>query len=283
MAGFGMLLKTWREARGYSQQFLASEAEMSTRHLSFLETGRSGPSEDTVIRLGAVLELPDREIQRLLYAAGYASDWNRPPSDVTPAQLAKVATLLPAQDPFPAFVTDPRWWIVSSNRGGNAFFARCLELNPTLKSDPFDIAEIVTDKSSMGQIVPNAEAIQQEIIAGLFELAPDPTAGGNTERLYERVTGEAPNDDAPSTPVTRTGNAAGAWEVVAQFADGEERFALELLALPFGGPCAGYGLLLTNPASEADVESATRYFDRLILEREGANPSDGLLPPPAHE
>jgi len=273
MAGFGMLLKTWREARGHSQQHLAGEAGMSTRHLSFLETGRSGPSEETVIRLGAVLELPDREIQRLLYAAGYASDWNRPPSDVTPGQLARVTALLPAQEPFPAFVTDPKWRIVSTNRGGDAFFGRCLELNPSLRSDPFDIGEIVIDPTSMGRIVTNADAIRQEIIAGLFELAPDPTAGGNTELLYERVAGEAPEKVGVAPPVESTSLTSGAWEVVGHFADRGEQFAMELLALPFGGPCAGFGLLLTNPASEADEQSARRYFAGL-----GATTDDSPTP-----
>lgn len=268
MAGFGLLLRHWRERRGYSQQFLAAEAGMSTRHLSFLETERSGPSEIAIANLGRVLELPEREVQRLLYTAGFASDWNRPPTEVTPSQLAKVAVLLDAVEPGPAFITDPRWRIVAQNRSGAAFFARCLALNAELQSDPFDIAEIVADPASMGRIVRNAPAIREEIIAGLFELAPDPAAAGNTEHLYETVAGDGP--PAPPEPMRAPGRSGapgvatmGAWEVIAEFDDLGHAFSLALLAIPFGGPCAGYGLLLSEPVDEEHAERATAYFDRL--------------------
>jgi len=262
MAGFGLLLRHWREARGFSQQTLAAEAGMSTRHLSFLETERSGPSEIAVQNLGRVLELPDREVQRLLYTAGFASDWSRPPSEVTPRQLAKVAAMLDAQDPFPAFITDPRWRIVAQNRGGAAFFARCLALNPALKSEPFDIAEIVTDPASMGRIVTNTDMIEKAILAGLFELVPDPSESGNTDLLFERVAGES-TATPPGGGPERASIAGGAWEVEADFRDEGAKFSLGLLAIPFGGPCAGYGLLLTEPAREDEAEAAEGYFEGL--------------------
>jgi len=267
MAGFGLLLRHWREARGFSQQHLAAEANMSTRHLSFLETERSGPSEIAIVNLGRVLELSDREVQRLLYTAGFASDWNRPPTEVTPAQLGKVAALLHAQDPFPAFITDPKWRITSMNRGGESIFRRCLELNPDLQTDPFDIAEIVTDPKGLGQIVTNAAALQREIIAGLFELVPNPAESGNTELLYERVAGGGPSAPPAESPQGAPSFGAGAWEVAADFEDEGATFSLSLLAIPFGGPCAGYGLLLTEPVDDAHIVGATDYFEGLTARR----------------
>src|SRR6266849_11122546 len=71
-ASFGRLLRHWRQARGMSQLALAIEAEISSRHVSFLETGRTQPSRDMVQRLGAVLDLPLDERNALCLAAGYA-------------------------------------------------------------------------------------------------------------------------------------------------------------------------------------------------------------------
>ena len=271
MAGFGLLLRHWREARGYSQQYLAAEAGMSTRHLSFLETERSGPSEPAVTSLARTLALSDRETQRLLYAAGFASDWTKPASKVTQAQLSKVATLLAAQDPYPAFITDPAWQIISHNRGGQAFFARCLELNPELSCDPMDIAQIVVDPHSMGKIVTNTEAVQASAMAGLFQLVPDPASAGNTEHLYQQIAVAEPSvASPPDDDQVEASETSGAWEIAADFEDQGVCFTLELLAIPFGGPCAGYGLLLTNPVDEEHAVRASAYFSRLI----------NRLPPP---
>ena len=153
------------------------------------------------------------------------------------------------------------------NRGGESIFRRCLELNSGLQTDPFDIAEIVTDPTSLGQIVTNAEVLQQEIIAGLFELVPNPAESGNTDLLYERVAGDAPSAPPPpaaNAPAGSPSFGAGAWEVTADFEDGGPGFSLSLLAIPFGGPCAGYGLLLTEPIDAANAEVAAEYFTGLI-------------------
>jgi transcriptional regulator with XRE-family HTH domain len=74
---FGNLLRHWRRTRGVSQLELANRAGLSTRHLSFLETGRCGPSRGTVLQLGRALELPRTETDRLLLLSGHAGDWTR--------------------------------------------------------------------------------------------------------------------------------------------------------------------------------------------------------------
>lgn len=262
MAGFGTLLRHWRETRGHSQRHLAEEAGMSTRHLSFLETERCGPSEQAVINLGRVLEIPEREVQRLLFAAGFAGDWNRQTCRVTPSQLAKVGTLLSAHDPFPAFITDPTWKISSCNRSGHSIFTRCVELNPALNADPFDIAEIVVDPLSIGRIVTNSRAILRGAMAGLFQLEPDPALFGNTSHLFERLAQKSPA--APSEALKLGPHESGAWETTADFEDLGLDFTLELLAIPFAGPCSGYGLLLMTPVDESHAERAREYFDRLM-------------------
>lgn len=83
-ANVGAMLRTWRERRGISQLELAGRADSSSRHISFVETGRSRPSEEMVLRLAEHLEVPVRDRNALLVAAGYAPGtrtprWTRPP------------------------------------------------------------------------------------------------------------------------------------------------------------------------------------------------------------
>ena len=106
-AAFGEQLRSWRQRRRMSQLELAGEADISTRHLSYVETGRSNPSREMVLRLAARLDVPLRERNALLLLAGYAPVFpDRAPNDVALAQ-ARVAidTLLHAHDPFPALAS----------------------------------------------------------------------------------------------------------------------------------------------------------------------------------
>src|SRR5512143_1945113 len=104
----GPILRHGRQTRGLSQQGLAERSGMSTRHLSFLETGRCGPSRSAVLQLCKALDVPDAEVERLLLVAGYAGDWTRQFADPVALrpQLEKVSHLLAAHDPFPAVITD---------------------------------------------------------------------------------------------------------------------------------------------------------------------------------
>src|SRR5205085_9945642 len=97
-------LREWRQRRHLSQLDLAGDAEISTRHLSFVETGRATPSRDMVLRLAAELEVPLRERNALLLSAGYAPVYpDRELDDraLAPAKIA-VEALLAAHEPFPA-------------------------------------------------------------------------------------------------------------------------------------------------------------------------------------
>jgi transcriptional regulator with XRE-family HTH domain len=116
--GIGPLLKTWRTKRRLSQLDLALEAGVSTRHLSFLETGRSRPSEQMVLHLAEQLEVPLRERNRMLLAAGYAPVYAQRNLDAPQLQPVKEALdqLLKSHEPFPAIVVDRGWNLVAANR-----------------------------------------------------------------------------------------------------------------------------------------------------------------------
>ncbi|HXD40515.1 MAG TPA: helix-turn-helix transcriptional regulator [Ramlibacter sp.] len=115
---FGDSLRHWRQHRRLSQFDLAQEAEISTRHLSFVETGRSLPSREMVLRLAKRLDVPLRERNALLVAAGYAPMYRERPLD-DPAQSAAkqaVELILKSHEPYPALAVDRHWNLIAANR-----------------------------------------------------------------------------------------------------------------------------------------------------------------------
>lgn len=121
----GAQLKAWRARRRLSQLDLALEAEISSRHLSFVETGRSQPSRAMLLRLADSLAVPARERNRLLVAAGYAPAQPERSLDdpALAAARAAVELVLRAHEPFPALAVDRHWNLISSNAGVAAFLA----------------------------------------------------------------------------------------------------------------------------------------------------------------
>jgi transcriptional regulator with XRE-family HTH domain len=115
---FGKLLRHWREDRRLSQLALAGNAEISTKHLSFLETGRAAPSREMIVRLAEELQIPLRQRNALLHAAGYADLYPERPLGAPGLQLVGevVRTVLTGHEPYPAMAIDCCWNIVAMNR-----------------------------------------------------------------------------------------------------------------------------------------------------------------------
>lgn len=114
---FGILLKQWRDKRGLSQLDLAVNSQVSQRHISFLESGRAKPSLEMVLQLAAVLEIPLRQQNLMLSAAGFApihaeTDLSAP--EMTSVRRA-IAFMLHQQEPYPAFVIDRYWNLILNN------------------------------------------------------------------------------------------------------------------------------------------------------------------------
>lgn len=114
---FGDYLRHWRQHRRLSQLDLAQEAEISTRHLSFVETGRSQPSREMVLRLAERLDIPLRERNALLVAAGYAPMYRERPLDDPALAAARQAVelILKSHEPYPALAVDRHWNLVAAN------------------------------------------------------------------------------------------------------------------------------------------------------------------------
>ncbi|HEY9361080.1 MAG TPA: helix-turn-helix domain-containing protein, partial [Xanthobacteraceae bacterium] len=116
---FAAVLRSYRQRRGWSQLDLAQHAEISQRHLSFLELGRAAPSRDMVARLAATLDLPFRQQNALLLAAGFAPLWRE--TELSAPELVQVRKALDyimgQQEPFPAVAVDRHWNLLKANDG----------------------------------------------------------------------------------------------------------------------------------------------------------------------
>lgn len=114
---FGLMLKHWRKHRRYSQLQMAEDTGISSRHISFLETGRSAPSKELILRIGGFLSIPKREINRMLAVSGFAQvfrDVTEPDTDLEPVYFA-LDTLLENHLPYPAIVLNRNWDLVKAN------------------------------------------------------------------------------------------------------------------------------------------------------------------------
>jgi transcriptional regulator with XRE-family HTH domain len=114
---FGAHLRTWRHRRRMSQEELAGDADISTRHLSYIETGRANPSREVVLRLAARLEVPLREQNTFLLAAGYAPVYRESALNDPAFAAAKQAIelILKSHEPYPALAVDRRWNLIAAN------------------------------------------------------------------------------------------------------------------------------------------------------------------------
>lgn len=140
-APVGTLLRHWRQRRHLSQLDLAGEAEISTRHLSCLETGRALPSRAMLLRLSERLEVPLRERNRLLTAAGYAPLYAQRALDDPALQAAREAIerVLAGHEPYPALAVNRRWELVTHNRAVPPLLAG---VAPALLAPPLNVLRL---------------------------------------------------------------------------------------------------------------------------------------------
>lgn len=119
----GALLREWRQRRRLSQLELALAAESSTRHLSYVETGRAQPSRAMVLKLCRTLDVPLRERNTLLLAGGFAPEYRETGLDGTDSDGTRTAldTVLAAHEPYPAVAVDRHWNVVTTNRAMGLF------------------------------------------------------------------------------------------------------------------------------------------------------------------
>lgn len=170
-AGIGPLLQYWRRSRRLSQLALAVEADVSPRHVSFLETGRANPSREMVLLLAHALQVPLRERNALLTAAGFAPMYRESALDdplMAPVRSALDA-ILAQQEPYPAVVMNPRWDIVAANRAAGAFFSRLLD--GRTPPDPGNVLRLIFHPEGLKPSILNWDAVAQSLVERLHREA----------------------------------------------------------------------------------------------------------------
>jgi len=180
-----------------SQLELANEAEVSARHVSFLENGRSKPSREMLLRLAERLEIPLRERNALLLAGGFAPVYSERPLDDPELRAARGAVnlVLAGHEPFPAIAVDQHWTLIASNRAIEPFLS---EIDPAMLEPPVNVLRLSLHPNGLLPQIVNArqwrehllERLERQIemsgdhvlIALLKELRSYPVPGGSARR-----------------------------------------------------------------------------------------------------
>ena len=172
----GDLLREWRQRRRLSQLDLASEAEISTRHLSFLETGRSQPSRDMVLHLAEQLDVPLRDRNVLLQAAGYAAVFPERPLGDPALKAARQAIdqVLAGHEPNPALAVDRHWTLIASNAAARRLLAGT---EPSLLRPPVNVLRLSLHPQGLAPRTANLGEWREHILARLrrqIDISGDP-------------------------------------------------------------------------------------------------------------
>jgi transcriptional regulator with XRE-family HTH domain len=152
----GPLLRQWRERRRLSQLELALKARTSARHLSFVETGRSKPGRDMMLRLLGQLAVPFREQNQLLLAAGHAPAFPDRPlggPELEPVREA-LDQILSGHEPYPAFVVDRAWNLVAANSSTQVLMSAA-DVEPALLEPPINVLRVSLHPRGLGSLVVN--------------------------------------------------------------------------------------------------------------------------------
>jgi transcriptional regulator with XRE-family HTH domain len=184
-AGFGTLLREWRQRRRMSQLDLALDAGISSRHLSFVETGKSAPSRAMVLRLADQLGVPLREQNQMLVAAGYAPAFSERPFDAPSLAAARraVETVLAAHEPFPALAVDRHWTMVAANRAVAPLIA---DVAPALVAPPCNVLRLSLHPDGLQRRIRNLAEWRSHILARLHRQV-EATADAGLAALMEEL------------------------------------------------------------------------------------------------
>jgi len=193
----GVHLRQWRQRRRMSQLDLASEAAISARHLSFVETGRATPSREMILHLAEQLAIPMRERNVLLVAAGYAPIFpERPLNDPALGPIrAAIDKVLEGLRPYPAFALDRHWNIVASNRALQPIYE---DVDPQLLERPVNAMRLSLHPGGLAPRIENLAEWRGHLLHRLraqVELTADPTLVA----LLKEVSAY-PAPSAPRTP-----------------------------------------------------------------------------------
>jgi len=196
---FGDHLRDWRRRRRVSQLDLASEAEISTRHLSFIETGRSVPSRGMVLRLADVIDLPLRQRNQLLLAAGYAPAYPERKLDDPSLSAAQdaIGLILKGHEPYPALAVDRHWTLVAANGAVTKLMAGGA---PHLLAEPINVLRLSLHPEGLAPRIENLSEWRAHLLDRLrrqIDVTGDATLGALLDELkaYPHPASRTPHPD----------------------------------------------------------------------------------------
>ncbi|WP_375768367.1 helix-turn-helix transcriptional regulator [Archangium gephyra] len=204
----GELLRTWRQRRSLSQLDLACRADVSARHVSFLETGRSKPSREMLLHLAEELDIPLRERNALLTAAGFAPVYSEERLDAPALRAAREAVdlVLAGHEPYPALAVDRHWTLITANRAVGMLLA---EVSPELLQPPVNVLRLSLHPAGLGRNIINLEQWRAHVLARL-QRQIDVSADETLAALHEELRGGATHGGAaPSGGPAREQDFAG--------------------------------------------------------------------------
>jgi transcriptional regulator with XRE-family HTH domain len=190
----GPLLRDWRQRRRLSQLELASQAEVSARHLSFVENGRSKPSREMVLHLCERLDVPLRERNALLVAAGFAPMYRQTDLDAPEMASIRVAIdqVLAGHEPYPAVVVDRRWNLVAGNDSVMVFLD---DVDPGLLEPPVNVLRLTLHPRGLAKRIANLGEYRHHLLTRLRREAMI-TGDERLAAFHEELTGyPAPEED----------------------------------------------------------------------------------------
>jgi transcriptional regulator with XRE-family HTH domain len=193
----GSLLRDWRQRRRMSQLDLALEAGVSTRHLSFVETGRSRPSAEMVLHLAEELDVPLRDRNALLLAAGYAPVYGQRGLDepeMGPVRDA-IDQVLAGHDPWPALVIDRHWGMVAGNRAVGLLTAG---VAPHLLEPPINVLRVSLHPEGVAPRIANLAEWRAHLLERLGRQAVS-TGDPALAALHEELAGYPGGGPAPQS------------------------------------------------------------------------------------
>lgn len=201
----GDLLRYWRDVRGMSQLDLSLEAGVSQRQISFIESGRSVPGRDTLLTLAQTLDVPLRERNALLLAAGYAPVYSEAPWNAQEMHgvIRALERVVRQHEPFPAIVMDRHWNVLMTNDAAPRFFDCFIDM--ASREGPRNMLHLIFDPQGMRPFVADWDMVSRSLLQRVYRESVGHMVDAGTRRLLDELLAYA---DVPCDWNTHHGAAA---------------------------------------------------------------------------
>ena len=183
----GDLLRYWRDVRGMSQLGLSLEAGVSQRQISFIESGRSVPGRDTLLTLAQTLDVPLRERNALLLAAGYAPMYSEAPWNAQEMHgvVRALERVVRQHEPFPAIVMDRHWNVLMTNDAAPRFFGCFIDM--AAREGPRNMLHLIFDPQGMRPFVADWETVSRSLLQRVYRESVGHMVDDGTRRLLDEL------------------------------------------------------------------------------------------------